>query len=321
MKSDHPMLLRLAERYPQLSVYAAIENEALRLRQLHQDQLFFKSQAAKKVLDVRQLAHMHGMEEVRLNRPVSVCNASTGLQDGRLVYSISPDERGRLPHPFQQRFLIAHEVAHVALRSSLGPFSPGELVFSQIEESLCDLLAHALLIPAGDLKLPKDGLHKDQVYQWCQQFQTPLSMTLARMAGLNDALLLLWDWCRQPKKPRDPATYRILDVFPKGVGLTRHFVPFYCTARDERFSPNLVKLALEEGACNHGLVHVQKLGSLNPRRYLLHNLFFKAPKPDLFPEQTKRRWKSFNMATLIQRHQAKQSSFIWQSLSQASHLP
>ena len=314
MSRSHPMLVRLRDRYPGKNPAEALDLEAARLREQYRDHLYFAGLPPEEAPDMRRLAAFLGMEELRLNRPENTCHASTGYDNGRLTYSISPNEYGRLPHPYRQRFLIAHEVSHVFLRKSLGPFRPDELAFSREEETLCDLFALALLVPGELLVLEQASLTAPMVYQWCGRFQMPLGLMMERFAAASDGLCLFWRWTANPRRRGSSTEFRIVDLFPRGELFARHYIPYYCTARDERFAPNLVRQALEEEIANHGEMHIRQLGRLSNRRYLVRNIYFRPPRETMFRDEgVYARRPSYNMATLVYpgRDQRPSGSFIW----------
>jgi len=211
-------------------------------------------------------------------------------------------------HYFRQRFTIAHELGHVCLSQLAGPLNYREIAqtgkSSYEEEFLCDLFASALLMPNSAIN---QYLKREPEITWstinriAKDFKVSKSAVLRRVACVKKSLLLFWGEIENPLTKDSEKAERITFVYPNISQLSKYFIPLYCTANDERFTPNLIVESLEKERSISGNVQIRNLGSLPEANYDIHNVFFKRWSKDAgYPEQFKYRKRLYDMFTFIE---------------------
>lgn len=211
-------------------------------------------------------------------------------------------------HYFRQRFTIAHEIGHVCLNQLAGPFTYHELAQTKDtyfeEEYLCDLFASSILMPKSVIKryLEDERDISLQTVSWiASDFKVSKSAVLRRLACVTKSLLLFWSEVENPLTEGSEKTERITSIYPNLYQLSKHYIPLYCTASDQRFTPNLIADCLETESSVTGIVKITGLGSLPAGDYKIHNIFFNRWAKNAIPSDYSRGVQRLcDIATLIE---------------------
>ena len=166
------------------------------------------------------------------------------------------------------------------------------------------LFALALLIPAPNLnrELPTgQALDRGRLAAVCRSFTISKRPVLERIAWARKALLLFWDHVPNPRAAKKEPHLRIMDVFPKGKQFTSQYIPLYCTAKPDRFHPNLPQQAFAQKTSNSGLVEITGLGTLSTKTYPMTNIYFGEWRESLVRKGlVAGRGQFFNMVSLVE---------------------
>lgn len=222
----------------------------------------------------------------------------------QLEITLPPTKR----HYYRKRFSLAHELGHLVLRQLASPITFQELkqeqLFHQEEETLCDLFASAILLPKNQINkyLREDfDITPNLVNRIAKDFKVNREVVLRRIASLTNSILLLWNETYNPRSKESKKTERIINVFPNSSLLSNYYIPPFCTAEKDRFSPNVIQDSYLRGSSITAIVKITDLGSLPSREYKIHNLFFQRWSNDLFLHNIVEQPKNFyNMATFIE---------------------
>lgn len=207
---------------------------------------------------------------------------------------------------FRFRFSLAHEIAHLVLRQLTGPFNFLELSQTKgtnnEEEVICDLFAAALLMPKEFLTpyIHNKPINTSTINLIAKNFKVTKVAVLKRIAELTNSVLLLWDETDHPLENRNEVAERVVRIYKPYSELLNHYIPLYCTAKDERFDPNVILGSYTKGQSFHGKIHINKLGTLPSGNYYVDNMFFQYWNDELINiGLVDKRRHFFNMATLI----------------------
>lgn len=211
-------------------------------------------------------------------------------------------------HYFRQRFTIAHELGHICLNQLAGPFTYHELAQTKDayfeEEFLCDLFASSILMPKSVIKKyleHEENISLKTINRIATDFKVSKSAVLRRLACINNLLLLFWSEIENPLTEGSEKVERITFVYPNLYQLSKHYIPLYCTATDQRFSPNLVMDCLKSESSISGIVKIAGLGSLPSGEYKTHNIFFNRWAKNATYSQTARGApRLYDIATLVE---------------------
>jgi Zn-dependent peptidase ImmA (M78 family) len=214
---------------------------------------------------------------------------------------------------FRRRFSAAHELAHIILRQMVSPLTDREVLdaskFHYEEEALCNLFASSLLMPRESLILylrAADKITVQLVDDIAGNFRVNRISVLRRIALLTNSILLLWKKTTNPLAKESSSVERLIRVYPSSPQLP-YYIPLYCTPRDSRFSPNIIKESLLEGVSKSGKVKIAEFGSLPSAYYKTHNLFFKKRSKNLpYMEENN---NPYDMATLIELQNSAATEF------------
>jgi len=170
---------------------------------------------------------------------------------------------------YRYRFSIAHEIAHLIIRSKLThPLSSHEehlaAKYQYEEEQLSQYGASELLMPK-ELVAPflgKQELTKESLTLLSKKFQVSFTAIVNRISYLlPNYIAIFWKYCTKPNASLEKL--RIVWTYPKRFLKELPFIPLYATASDERFSPNLIQTSYLNGTSIHGKIRITKLGSLS----------------------------------------------------------
>lgn len=232
-------------------------------------------------------------------------SGTTRYKGAKLHITINSSE---LQHYFRQRFTIAHELGHVCLNQLAGPFTYHELAQTKDtyfeEEFLCDLFASSILMPKSVIKgyiEHEESISLKTINRIAADFKVSKSAVLRRLACINKSLLLFWSEIENPLTEGSEKVERVTFVYPNLYQLSKYYIPLYCTATDQRFSPNLIIDCLNSESSVAGVVKISGLGSLPSGKYKTHNIFFNRwAKTSMYSEASRGAQRLYDIVTLVE---------------------
>jgi len=144
-------------------------------------------------VDIERLARMAGVKDIRLTDLDSAHACLIPHSAGHIILVNRRSTHGR------QRFSIAHEIAHILLRSSGMKFRRKGGAVSNTEERLCNLLAGELLMPLDLFKRHARACDPslDWIVELAKTFDTAIEAAAWRFGEVNSSGVEVICWERQ----------------------------------------------------------------------------------------------------------------------------
>ena len=163
--------------------------------------LLVRAGAAEPPIDVRRLAELQGVLDIREADLGSTDAQLTQVDGGYLI------EVNRYGSPRRKRFSIAHEIAHTFFKPRVRAFrhTTGTVTITKekpsdvVEEILCDIAASELLMPREQFISSSRALPVsiDTVERLSDQFDTSIEATALRYGTVNGEKFQMVVWSRR----------------------------------------------------------------------------------------------------------------------------
>lgn len=261
------------------------------------------------VVNVDLLADLLGLRHSTYEyREFSGTGQTTLRRDGQLAIQLNPKRNLSL---YRYRYTIAHEIAHILIRRNTSETLSGEERrlagrFQKEEELLCQFAAASILMPDDRIAryLSERPLSLHLIHAMSRDFRVSLQVVINRLAYLLDnAYAVYWKFSSKPGVPSNKRL-RVAWVYPNTLLKVKSFIPYHASARDDRFTPNILADCYNNGVSGSARVYVRRFGQLDGR-FQIHSI--NPNERDLFHETNYRRnadASSFDLITLFEEEKA-----------------
>lgn len=220
-----------------------------------------------KAIDIDKIAKHLGLKDDKYmyteTGPPAYLDTS---DDGSIKIHLTKDYT-EIRNLYQYRFIIAHEIGHILIRNKIKKkFSETEEreieLYHKEEEDLCQYAASELLLP-DEVFLPQiTKINHEQINYLSKKFQVSISAIINRIAYLlPNYIAVYWKYRESPTSSEK--VLRVTWLFPPSYLKRNPYIPIHASAKNDRFSPNIVQKAYDKNISITNIIEVKDFGSLN----------------------------------------------------------